>query len=190
MNNTIHPNELRAQPVRNLLPRLSQDISALLRQEAELARDEIKSKRGVAHSVLRSTALYVATAAMAMLAISAAIVVGLDMVMPLWAAFLIVGAIYAIAALAFSMMTRGEMERAGGLLPPRLQRYLSGPEPTKTKLEDDARAVEAAWDRVDRTMGALSNKNDIAGPMRDAVLAMGALSIAIASSLKTEQGRN
>jgi Putative Actinobacterial Holin-X, holin superfamily III len=190
MTNTIHPNELRAQPVRNLLPRLSQDISMLLRQEAELARDEVKSKRGVARSVVRSSALFAATAVMAMLAISAAAVVGLAMVMPLWAAFLIVGALYAIAALAFSMTTRGEMKRAGGLLPPRLERYLSGPEPTKAKLEDDARGVEAAWDRVDRTIAALSNKNDIAGPMRDAVLAMGALSIAIASSLKTEQGRN
>jgi hypothetical protein len=127
---------------------------------------------------------------MAMLAVTAAIVVALSATMPLWAVFLIVGAVYAIAALAFSMMARGEMDRAGGLLPPRLARYLSGPAPTKAKLEDDARGVEAAWDRVDRTIGALSNKNDIAGPMRDAVLAMGALSIAIASSLKTEQGRN
>ena len=190
MTNTIHPNELRAQPIRNLLPRLFRDISSLVRQEADLARDEVAQKSGIAAKVALSATFFAAFAAMALIALTACIVAALGMTMALWEALLIVGAVYAVAAIAFWMSTTAQLRQAGGLLPPRMKKYFSVPPPTEEKLQYDQRGVEAAWDRVERDVAALSNKNDIAGPMRDAVLALGSLSIAIGAALKSEQSRN
>ncbi|MGH7707871.1 MAG: phage holin family protein [Vulcanimicrobiaceae bacterium] len=185
---TIHPNELRAQPARNLLPRLFRDISSLATQEVDLAKAELTEKSGLAAGAARTFTLSAACAAMALVTLSACVIAALALVLALWFAFLIVGVIYAIAALAFASAARAAVNRGGGLLPTRTARHLFAPSPTDEPLRADELRADATKARIDGTLAALGSKTDLLTPMRDAALAAGSLAAALAASARSQNG--
>jgi Putative Actinobacterial Holin-X, holin superfamily III len=189
MTNTIHPNELRAQPVRNLLPRLFREVSTLIRQERDLVRAELTEKAHAATATARLFSFYATSAAMTVLLLTACVVVALSATMALWLALLIVGCVYAVVAVAFGMAMRAEVKRSGGLLPTRTARQLLAGESAEP-LSYAELDIDATRNRIDATIGALGGKSDLAGPMRDIVMALGGLGVAVSSLARTENSRN
>lgn len=91
------------RPLPELLRQLATDTATLVRQEMELARAELSQKGRQAAASGGQFGAAAAFALGAFGALTAAIIAALALVMPLWAAALIVTAIYAgIAAIAAS----------------------------------------------------------------------------------------
>lgn len=122
------------KPLKELLRELSEDSSKLLRQESELFRREMqdhvdRAKREVA--VLGAGGLL---AYIGLLALTACLILLLDLVLPAWAAALIVGGAYVIV---------------GGILLLAGREKLShedlGPTRTMDSVKKDVRAMREAW---------------------------------------------
>lgn len=95
-----------------LLRRLSEDTSELVRQEMALARAELTEQGkqvGMGAGLLGGAA--VATL-LALGALSAAVIVVLDEIVPLWLAAFIVAALWAAVAGALALRGRGEVREA------------------------------------------------------------------------------
>jgi membrane protein len=80
------------QPLRDLLKRLGEDASLLVRQEAQLARGEIEKKISTAGKEALALAAGAAVAYAGFLAISAGIILVLSLFIATWLAALLVGA--------------------------------------------------------------------------------------------------
>ncbi len=96
----------------DLLRRLSEDTSALVRQEVALARAELTEQAkqvGFGAGLLGGAA--VATL-LALGALSAAVIVGLDELVPLWLAAFIVAALWAAVAGVLALRGRDEVREA------------------------------------------------------------------------------
>jgi hypothetical protein len=96
MADTVVDERFDEKPLRELFRELSEDSSKLLRQESELFRHEMtdhvdKAKREVAALGVGGLLAYVG-----FLALTACVILALDVVLPAWAAALIVGGVYAI----------------------------------------------------------------------------------------------
>ena len=100
-----------------LVHSLIADASLLLRREAELATIELKgkaTKAGIAAGILGAAAfagfLSVAT-------FTAAAVLALSLVLPAWAAALIVGAVWLVVAVVLTIVGRDRFREVGPLAP-------------------------------------------------------------------------
>lgn len=95
-----------------LLRRLSDDTSALVRQELALARAELEEqgKRAGAGAGMFGGATVAALLALG--ALTAAAIAGLDQVLALWLSALIVSAVWAAVAGVLALRGRAQMRRA------------------------------------------------------------------------------
>jgi uncharacterized membrane protein YqjE len=110
-------NDLYDRPTGELLSRLSQQTTDLVRQEIELAKAELteKGKRaGVGAGMFGGAGLF---GVFAFAALTTAIVAALDLAMPLWAAALIVTVVYGIVAAVLAQRGRQKVQDVGAPMP-------------------------------------------------------------------------
>jgi hypothetical protein len=108
---------LREAPPSELLRSLLADIRLMLELEAELAKLEVKdkgSRLGIAGGILAGAAI---VALLALGTLIAAAVAGLAIVLPLWAAALIVGTVLVVVAVVVFLVGRARMRAVGSLAP-------------------------------------------------------------------------
>jgi hypothetical protein len=108
---------LREAPPSELLRSLLADIRLMLQREAELAKLEVKdrgSRLGIAGGILAGAAV---VALLALGTLIAAAVAGLAIVLPLWAAALIVGTVLVMVAVVMFVVGRARMRTVGSLAP-------------------------------------------------------------------------
>jgi len=108
---------LRGAPPSELLRSLLADIRLMLELEAELAKLEVKDKAsrvGIAGRILSGAAV---VALLALGTLIAAAVAGLAIVLPLWAAALIVGSVLVVVAVVMYLVGRARIRTVGSLAP-------------------------------------------------------------------------
>ncbi len=113
--------ELREQPVSELVKQLSQETGTLVRQELELARAEMSEKARVAKAggaMLAGAALVGLLAAGAM---TACLIAALATVMATWIAALIVAVAYVAAAAPLAAAGRTRLKQATPAVPQQTQ---------------------------------------------------------------------
>ena len=113
---TEHP-ESYDRPAGDLLKDLMADVSALVRQERELARVEMKEKTKI---YAGASAMMIVGAILALLAIgvlTACIILAIDLALPAWLAALIVGVAYLVIAGIVILVGRAQLKRAGKPMP-------------------------------------------------------------------------
>ena len=110
-------NGLREQPLGELLKRLSQQVSALARQEVELAKAELVLK---ARAMGRVGGLFGAAALLGLCALgafTALLILALDEAIPAWAAALVVTVVMAVLAGLLALIGTRRLEEADALVP-------------------------------------------------------------------------
>jgi len=110
-------NELRDRPTGDLLRRLSDETTTLVKQEVELAKAELQEKgkqAGMGAGMFGVAGLF-GVAAFA--ALTACIIAALDLAMPLWLAALIVGVVYAAVAGVLAMSGKRKVKEAAPPVP-------------------------------------------------------------------------
>jgi uncharacterized membrane protein YqjE len=116
MSENMSP-ELREQSISDLLKRLSQETSTLVRQELELAKAEATEKgkeAGLGAGLLTGGGLF---AVFAFAALTTAIILALDKAMAGWLAALIVAAVYGAIAGVLALQGRNRIKEAGPPVP-------------------------------------------------------------------------
>ncbi len=127
MAHTPAQEDLRDQPLGELMKRLAEETATLVRQELQLARTELAAKgrrAGVGAGMLSGAT---AAALLALGAFTAFLVLVLDGVMPNWAAALVVAAAWAVVAGTLALLGKERIEEAGGPVP----------EQSKESIEED-----------------------------------------------------
>jgi uncharacterized membrane protein YqjE len=105
-------NELRDRSTAELLKRLSDETTTLVKQEVELAKAELQEKgkrAGVGAGMFGGAGLF-GVAAFA--ALTACLIAALDLAMALWLAALIVAVVYAAVAGALALTGKQKMKEA------------------------------------------------------------------------------
>ena len=97
MTTTEH--DLRDRSTGQLVKRLSRQASALVRQEIELAKRELAEKGADASTGAAALAAAVAAGLLALGALTAFLILGLDGAMPAWTAALCVTVLWAVVGL-------------------------------------------------------------------------------------------
>ena len=108
---------LREAPLSDLLRSLLADIRVMLEREAELAKLEVKdrgSRLGIAGGILAGATV---VALLALGTLIGAAVAGLAIILPLWAAALIVGTVLVVVAVVIFVVGRARMRAVGSLAP-------------------------------------------------------------------------
>jgi uncharacterized membrane protein YqjE len=106
--------EMRELPVGELLKQLSQQTSTLVSKELELAKAELAEKgkkAGVGAGMFGAAGLF------AFAALTACLIAVLDTAMPLWAAALVVAAVYGAVAGVLALRGRTEVKAATPPMP-------------------------------------------------------------------------
>jgi uncharacterized membrane protein YqjE len=120
-------NELRDRSTAELLKRLSNETTILVKKEVELAKAELQEKgkqAGIGAGMFGGAGLF-GVAAFA--ALTAAVIAALELAMPLWLAALIVAVVYAAVAAVLAMRGKKKVKEAA---PPV-------PEQTKDSIKED-----------------------------------------------------
>jgi uncharacterized membrane protein YqjE len=105
-------NELRDRSTAELLKRLSDETTTLVKHELELAKAELQEKgkrAGVGAGMFGGAGLF-GVAAFA--ALTACVIVALDLAMPLWLAALIVAVLYAAVAGVLALRGKQKVKEA------------------------------------------------------------------------------
>ena len=108
-----------SQPVGELVKQASEELSQLVRQEMRLAAVEIKDKGrhvGVGAGLAGGGAL---VGVFGFGAVLAAVIAALALVLPVWAASLIVGAVLLMAAGVLALQARSQVRHAAPPVPER-----------------------------------------------------------------------
>lgn len=109
--------QLKRESLPELLRELSMETTTLVRQEIDLAKIELSEK---AKSVGAGAGLFGGAAVFALgafFAVTACIIAALALVLPLWAAALVVGVIYVIVALVAAAAGKRRLMQATPVLP-------------------------------------------------------------------------
>ncbi len=109
--------DLHDRPAGELLRELSDQTTTLVKQEIELAKAELSAKgkrTGAGAGMFGGAGLF---GVFAFAALATAIVAALDTAMPLWAAALIVMAVYAAVAAVLAMNGRKQIDKATPVAP-------------------------------------------------------------------------
>ena len=109
--------ELRDRPIGELMQRLAQETSTLVRQELELAKAEVREKGKKAGPGFGMWGGAGVVALLALGALTAFFILALDGAMPNWAAALIVAAVYAAIAAILWFQGREKVREAGSPVP-------------------------------------------------------------------------
>lgn len=128
------------QPVGDLLKQLSQQTTTLVRQEIELAKAEVSEKgkqAGLGAGMFGGAAL---VGVIALLALTAAAILGLATAVASWLAALIVALVYVAAAGVLALVGKSRVERA---TPPLPEQAI---ETTKADVDTAKRRAQAARD--------------------------------------------
>ena len=118
------PQELRELPVGELVKQLAQETSTLVRQELQLAKAELtqQGKRaGVGAGELGGAGL---VALYALGALTACFIAALAIVLPVWAAALIVAAVYGAVAGVLALIGRRQLQQNMPPKAPRTERTI------------------------------------------------------------------
>jgi MFS family permease len=105
-------NELREQPIGELLKQLSQETTTLVRQELELAKAEMAEKGKKAGKGAGMFGGAGVVGFLALGALTAALILALDTAMDGWLAALIVGLVYAAIAGVLALTGKKEVQQA------------------------------------------------------------------------------
>jgi len=182
------PYELRAQSSRALLQRLYRELSALIGEEAELAKVEIRDRTTLAFEAMLGFAISAALALVATVSLAACAIVALAYVMPLWLAALIVGAAGLALAFVIAALARRPLARATEPMSSTLAVMLRPARVSVTPADRRVR-IESERRRVEGTIAALEQKKDLVSPIRDTALGLGSLGVALASIVRSERDR-
>jgi uncharacterized membrane protein YqjE len=120
-------NELRDRPTGELLKRLSDETTTLVKQEVELAKAELQEKgkqAGIGAGMFVGAGLF---GLGAFAALTAAVIAALELALPLWLAALIVALVYAAVAAVLALRGKRKVSEAA---PPV-------PEQTKDSIKED-----------------------------------------------------
>ena len=109
--------ELRDRPIGELMQKLAQETSTLVRQELELAKAERREKGKKAGPGFGMWGGAGVVALLALGALTAFFILALDGAMPNWAAALIVAAVYAAIAAILWFQGREKVREAGPPVP-------------------------------------------------------------------------
>jgi uncharacterized membrane protein YqjE len=110
-------NELRDRPTGELLRRLSDETTMLVKQEVELAKAELQEKgkqAGVGAGMFGGAGLF---GVGAFAALTTCVIAALESVMPLWLAALIVTVVYAAVAGVLALRGKRKVTEAAPPLP-------------------------------------------------------------------------
>jgi uncharacterized membrane protein YqjE len=110
-------NELRDRPTGDLLRRLSEETTTLVKQEVELAKAELQEKgkqAGMGAGMFGGAGLF---GVGAFAALTACIIAALELAMPLWLAALIVAVVYAAVAGVLAMSGKRKVGEAAPPVP-------------------------------------------------------------------------
>ena len=110
-------NDLRERPIGELLKQLSQETTTLVRQELDLAKAEVAQKGQKAGKGAGMFGGAGIVGFLALAALTAALIMGLDKAMPNWLAALIVGLVYAAIAGILALQGRNKIQEAGPPVP-------------------------------------------------------------------------
>lgn len=116
--------DLRKLPLGELVKQLAEETSMLVRQELELAKAEMtqKGKRaGLGLGELGGAGL---VALYALGALTACFIAALALLVPVWAAALIVTVVYGIVAGVLAMIGRGQLQQGTPLAPEKTQQTI------------------------------------------------------------------
>jgi uncharacterized membrane protein YqjE len=109
--------QLRDQSTGDLVKQLSQQVSSLVRQEVELAKVEMADKgkkAGVGIGMFGGAGV---AALLALGAVTAFLILVLDLAMPVWAAALIVAVLWAAVAGVLALRGREKVKEVGTPIP-------------------------------------------------------------------------
>lgn len=123
--------DLRERPLGELLRMLAQETTDLVRKELELAKAEIEEKGRKAGAGAGLFGGAGVAGLLALAALSAAVILLLDLAMPAWVAALLVAAAWGVAA---AVLARSGKQRIDQAAPPV-------PEQTVESVKEDARWV-------------------------------------------------
>ena len=129
--------DLTHQPVTQVLQKVTEESRTLISEELQLARTELTSKvktAGKGAGLLGAAAVVAVFGAMAL---TAAIILALALVMPPWAAALVVAAAYLAIAGVLALTGRTQVQAASPFLPERAVRTLN----------DVIQRIQSAWKR-------------------------------------------
>jgi Putative Actinobacterial Holin-X, holin superfamily III len=118
------PESLRQQPTGELVKQLADDVSTLVRQELELARAEMTAKArraGIGLGELGSGGI---VGLFALGALTTCVIAALALVMPVWAAALIVAVVYGAIAAVLVVIGRRQLDEAGPPVPERTRQTI------------------------------------------------------------------
>ena len=104
--------DLRDRPIGELLKQLSNETTTLVRQELELAKAEVAQKGQKAGKGAGMFGGAGVVGFLAAMALTAALIMGLDKAMPNWLAALIVGLVYAAIAGILALQGRNKIQEA------------------------------------------------------------------------------
>ncbi len=183
------PYELRAQSSRALLQRLYRELSALVAEEAELAKVEIRERATLALEAMFGFAISAALALVAAASLAACATVALAYLMPLWLAALLVGAAGLALALVTAALARRPLVRAAEPMSSTLAALLRPARVSVTPADRRVR-IESERRRVEETIAALEQKKDLVAPIRDTALGLGSLGVALGSIVRRESDRS
>jgi uncharacterized membrane protein YqjE len=110
-------NDLRDRPTGDLLRRLSEETTTLVKQEVELAKAELQEKgkqAGMGAGMFGGAGLF---GVGAFAALTACIIAALELAMPLWLAALIVAVVYAAVAGVLAMSGKRKVKEAAPPVP-------------------------------------------------------------------------
>jgi hypothetical protein len=114
---TPRDEDLRDRSTGELLRRLSEETTTLVKQEVELAKAELQQKgkqAGVGAGMFGGAGLF---GVGAFAALTACLVAALDLAMPLWLAALIVAVVYAAVAGVLALRGRQKVKQAAPPVP-------------------------------------------------------------------------
>jgi uncharacterized membrane protein YqjE len=110
-------NDLRDRSTAELLKRLSDETTTLVKKEVELAKAELQEKgkrAGIGAGMFGGAGLF---GLGAFAALTAAVIAALELAMPLWLAALIVAVVYAAVAAALGMRGKKQVKEAAPPVP-------------------------------------------------------------------------
>jgi uncharacterized membrane protein YqjE len=178
-----HPYELRARSAKVLLRRLYRETSALVSEEAALAKIELAQRSTSVAGAARSFALALTCGIVGLTFVCAAVVAALGDFIGLFSAAVIIGVLLVIAAFMCAGAGRTALTQASAPFTSKVG-LLTAPVDAVPPAERQER-VEWTRRQVTETMAALEQKSDILAPLRDTILGLGALGLALGSIVRS-----
>jgi uncharacterized membrane protein YqjE len=131
--------ELREQSMGELLKKLTRETTLLVRQEIDLAKTELAERAVVAGSGAAMFGIGTVLALGAFGAITACFILALALVIPAWAAALVVAIVYGAVAGIMALGGKKQIERAVPPAPQTVETLKENVEWAKTRTRSDGR---------------------------------------------------